>query len=246
MLKHLDIVPEKVERIFIILHGYSSNKEATLKIFASLLDVLPNTAFISAESPYDCEIGQGFQWFSIEGDLEATRNEARRSSAILDDFIDEQLKKYNLNDSQLMIGGFSQGSVMALYNGLRRKHEPLCLVLFSCLLLDSNTSLKQELSCRPKTFLANGDSDAYIPKDFYVKTKEILEQNGVPLESHLIENKDHYINQDCIKLCRKFIRKILHKPDFYPLDANQEEINQKCYSNIVNFMNKMNLEEDGK
>ncbi len=238
-LKHLDIIPEKVEKLFIILHGYSSNKESVVKIAANFLDILPNTAFISIDAPYQCEIGHGFQWFSIDGDLNFAYKETKKTNSILDEFIKRQLKKYNLDQSKLILSGFSQGAIMALFNGLRMEKEPLCLLLFSGLTLDTESTLKLELKSKPKTFLVNGDSDEFIPTKFFTKTEEILNKFNIPLYPNLIQGKNHFVNQECIKLARKFLKNVLNKPEYYPRPKNYEEIDNICISNITNFMNKI-------
>jgi len=239
-LEHLDIIPKKVENLFIFLHGYGLNKESGMRVASNFLDLLPNTAFLSLEAPFSCEIGQGFQWFSILGGVDSIYREMSDVNLILDAFIVGQLKRFNLDRDRLIVSGFSQGAIMALFNGLRCQKEYMCLLLFSAMILDNFNILKDELQSKPKIFLANGDMDQFIPINLYKKTEYILEECGIPVESHIIVGKDHSINYECIKLARTFLRNILNKPDHYPRPENYEEINKICVSNIENFINKIN------
>ena len=78
----------------------------------------------------------GYQWFSSQDrSPEAVLGGVRAAAPILDAFIDEALEERGLDSSELALVGFSQGTMMSLFVGLRRAEPVAGIVGFSGRLL---------------------------------------------------------------------------------------------------------------
>lgn len=209
-LTYLELTPKHTKSIFILLHGYGSDAEDLFSLGMHFRDLLPNTAIISVNAPNRCEMQcNGYQWFSLKTmNLFSILKEIRTSQKILSNFIDEQLKRFNLNNSNLIIGGFSQGAMLALYSGLRRKPAPIAILSFSGMLPDTVETLKKEIQSKPKIFLCHGTADTMVPYNNLEKTENVLREFDMEYESHSIQDMDHMINNECIEYARHFIKSL--------------------------------------
>lgn len=211
-LTHLELIPKHIKRILILLHGYGSNAEDLLSIGMRFRDLLPETVIISVNAPTKCEIQNcnGYQWFSLKTmNLFGILKEIKTSQRILNNFIDKQLKRFDLKNSDLILCGFSQGAMLSLYTGLRKNPAPLAILSFSGMLTDTIETLKQEIQSKPKIFLCHGTSDTMVPYINLERTEKILREFDIDYESHSIQDMGHMIDEECIEYARKFIKKII-------------------------------------
>lgn len=101
--------------LLLLFHGVGSRAEDLAPLGQALASQRPNAWVISVRSPDRSDLGQGWQWFSVQGVTEANRP-ARVSSA-MPAFV-ERIRAWQsetgvgpLNTTLL---GFSQGAIMAL------------------------------------------------------------------------------------------------------------------------------------
>ncbi|MFC7551573.1 alpha/beta hydrolase [Pseudoroseomonas wenyumeiae] len=80
----------------------------------------------------------------------------------LDAMIDEACATYGLPASAVVLMGFSQGAMMALYAGLRRKEPVAGIMAYSGMLIGAET-LAQEIVSRPPVLLVHGEVDEVVP-----------------------------------------------------------------------------------
>ncbi|MDD2839767.1 MAG: hypothetical protein PHY80_01380 [Rickettsiales bacterium] len=207
-LTHLELIPKQIKNIFILLHGYSSNAEDLFSLGMQFRDLLPNTAIISVNAPVKCEMqGDGYQWFSLKTmNLFSILKEIKTSQRLLNTFIDEQLKRFNLTNSNLILGGFSQGAILSLYTGLRRTPAPLAVLSFSGMLTDTVDTLKKEIQSKPKIFLCHGTADTMVPYNNLERTEKILREFDIDYDSNSIQGMGHTIDAECIEDARNFIK----------------------------------------
>ena len=105
----------------------------------------------------------GYQWFSSQDrSREAVLGGVRAAAPILDAFIDEALAERGLAPSDLALVGFSQGTMMSLFVGLRRAEPVAGIVGFSGRLLAPDL-LAAELRSRPPVLLVHGSEDPLVP-----------------------------------------------------------------------------------
>ncbi len=138
----------KADALVILLHGYGSNGADLISLAPYWQKALPGAAFVSpnAIEPVPQAPG-GYQWFPISQlDPQLMEQGARQAAAqSVDRFIDRELERAGLDESRLALVGFSQGTMMALHVGLRRKRPPAAILGFSGVLVAAR-KLKEEMA----------------------------------------------------------------------------------------------------
>jgi phospholipase/carboxylesterase len=207
-LNFFEIVPDEVNNLMLLLHGYGSNANDLLSIGINIKELLPNTAFLFVNAPTPCEnhVEGCNQWFSLKTmNLFTILKEIKRSHILLNHLIIEQIKRFNISPNNLIIGGFSQGAMMSLYTGLRQEQQPLGLISFSGMLPDTLETLKKDIRNRTNVCLIHGDLDNVVPYNSMSTAEEIFMALDVPCSSFTIENMRHEINEDALKSAKNFI-----------------------------------------
>jgi phospholipase/carboxylesterase len=210
-----DALSGNTRQLVIFLHGYGANGDDLIDLAEVWETLLPDAAFVSPDAPFPCEgVPFGRQWFPL---FRLTPEECwdgvRMAEPYLTAFIDAEEKRLGLTDAQVVLVGFSQGSMMALHVGLRRAQPFAAIVAFSGrLALSPETgieSLKTELKSKPPVFLAHGDSDVVIPVNSFYRAKEILNELNIPYEDYLASGLGHGIDIEEMERAGEFLRKSL-------------------------------------
>lgn len=211
-LDFVEITPEEVNNVLILLHGYGSNNQDFLNLGVQVMDLLPNTAIISVNGPWKSEVGDGYQWFSLKTmNLFSILKEIKIASSLLNKFIDSQLKRFNLEDKNLILGGFSQGAMLSLYTGLRRENTPFAVLSFSGMVPDTMETLKKEIKSKPNILLIHGTADKTVPYNSLEKAEYLLREFDVPFEAYSVQDMGHTINDEALEDAREFIKMICNK-----------------------------------
>jgi phospholipase/carboxylesterase len=114
---------EKPKSAVILCHGYGGDGK-DISILANYWRAhLPHTIFICPDAPEKCAASpSGFQWFDL---MDQTPDQVLSKSLVaenkLNTLIDEVKDKNNLSANQIVIGGFSQGCMISLQTGIKRK-----------------------------------------------------------------------------------------------------------------------------
>ena len=108
---------ENPGRLIIFLHGYGANGLDLLDIGKMWSSNLPDTLFLSPDAPDPCEMGGGgFQWFSLQTYTpEVMRAGADKVVNDLVEFITTKKEEYEIQDGNVFLVGFSQGTMMSLH-----------------------------------------------------------------------------------------------------------------------------------
>lgn len=199
---------ERPRSLVVLLHGYGASGEDLISIADMLGPVIPDAAFASPNAveqmPYP---GQpAYQWFALTmRDPEEYLAGTRSAAPALDAFLDAELARHQLPPSRLALVGFSQGTMMSLHVGLRRKVAPAAIVGLSGVIAGAGT-LESEITCRPPVMLVHGAEDDVIPAGAIHLTREALAASGVGVEWHIREGLGHGIDEDGIAMTGSFLR----------------------------------------
>lgn len=199
---------EVPKQIIILLHGYGSNGRDLISLAPYWQHVVPDALFVSPDAPFPCEIApeRGFQWFPL---MERTPEEylegVENAAPILDAYLDKILDEYGLENENLALVGFSQGTMMSLYAGLRRKQQIAGILGYSGALIGGE-NLKTEN--RPPIHLIHGEADSVVSVDSYHNAVKILKEKGFSVSGHTTPMLDHSIDNDGIESGAKFLFKI--------------------------------------
>lgn len=190
----------KPEQLVIMCHGVGSDGDDLIALAPYFQKVLPGARFVSPHAPHNFDgAPTGYQWFSLQDMSLEARNEGTRASApILDAFIDEQLAASGLEDKDLALVGFSQGTMMSLHVGLRRATPCAGIIGYSGMLIDPD-SLGSEIAAKPPVLLCHGQADDIVPFDFMPAALEALRQAGVSAEGLARPGLGHGLDDDSVK-----------------------------------------------
>ncbi len=195
------------KQIIVLLHGYGSNGRDLISLAPYLADAAPDALFISPDAPFPCEIGMGFQWFSLaEYTPEKLFEGTTTAAPLLNDYLDSVLKTYNLEDRDLILLGFSQGTMMSLYTGPRRKNKVAGILGYSGALIGEEDIADYH---KPPLHLIHGDADDVVPVGRYHDAVEKLKATGFDIGGHSTPNLGHSIDEAGIQSGSDFIKKIV-------------------------------------
>jgi phospholipase/carboxylesterase len=193
----------------ILLHGYGSKGEHLIDIAPELEKYSKNTYFIAPNAPLILSaFPPAYQWFELgHSNYEILNKQIIEANNILDDFINKQLERFNLDHSKLIISGFSQGAMMSLYHSSRLKNKVAGVIAFSGRFINP-LDLGEKINSKPEICLIHGNKDDVVPFSHFIKAKEDLRNLDFKLEAHEIDNLGHSIDYLSLEKAQKFLRRI--------------------------------------
>ena len=177
-LKSIIIDPiskEKPESAVILCHGYGGDGKDISILANYWKNYLPKTIFICPDAPEKCSISpSGFQWFEL-GEYSEDQILAKSlvSEAKLNKLIDEVKEKNNISADKIVLSGFSQGCMISLQTGIKRKDKINCILGYSGRIISPNY-LAKNINSRPNVMLMHGDKDMVVPITSLLEAKDFL------------------------------------------------------------------------
>ena len=200
----------KPRRLVILLHGLGADGHDLIGLAPYWARLLPDAEFLSPNAPFPCDMApHGYQWFSSQDrSPEAVLGGVRAAAPILDAFIGEALEERGLGSGELALVGFSQGTMMSLFAGLRRAEPVAGIVGFSGRLLAPEL-LASELRSRPPILLVHGTEDPLVPYSSLAAAETTLKAAGVPVETVTSVGIGHSIDDQGLRRGGQFLKKVL-------------------------------------
>ncbi|MCI5060558.1 MAG: phospholipase [Alphaproteobacteria bacterium] len=195
----------------LLLHGYGSNGRDLISLAPYWQSAIPDAVFVSPDAPFPCEIGMGYQWFSLGAyTAQALLEGSKMAHPLLDQLISQVLEQYGLDESELALVGFSQGTMMALYTGLRRS-QPLAGILgYSGALAGAEELPEGPDIARPPIRLIHGEADSVVTIDRYHDAVQKLGDLGYKISGHTTPGLEHSIDGQGIESGSKFLKEIFN------------------------------------
>ena len=202
----------KPNSLVVLLHGIGADAFDLIPLAKHWSLTLKKTKFYSLYAPYPYKLApSGRQWFDLE-DRDQTRilNEIELVKPMIITFLEKKLKDYNLKYKDLILVGFSQGTMVALNLTLTIKEEVRGVLGYSGGIILTKSG-KIEINSKPNICLIHGKEDEVVPKKMMEATKIVLKDSDVDIDTHLIENLGHGINQEGLEIGQNFLVKYLLK-----------------------------------
>ena len=197
--------------IVVFLHGYGANGADLLGLADPLAEHLPDTLFVAPDAPENCPgAPMGYQWFPIPWIDGSSEEESMRGmNASIEDlnaFLDALMVDEDVLPEQVVLFGFSQGTMMSLHVAPRREDAIAGIVAFSGRLLSPDT-LKDEVVSRMPVMLVHGDADDVVPPQSLPEAAESLDQAGFKdVFAHIMKGTGHGIAPDGLSVSLAFMR----------------------------------------
>ena len=201
----------------IVLHGLGADGNDFVPVAQELdLSAVGPVRFIFPHAPtMPVTINQGFvmpAWYDLRAaDVNARADVAgvRASRERIDALIAAERAR-GVKANRIVLAGFSQGGVIAIYAGLRHPERLGGVVGLSTYVVDPD-SLPREASPTNRdvpVFMAHGTEDPVIRFAWAEASRRVLEANGWKVEWHAYR-MEHSANQDELRKVGAFIARVL-------------------------------------
>ena len=201
----------EVSSVVIFLHGYGADGSDLLGLADPLADHLPDTVFYAPNAPERC-IGNpmGYQWFPIPWIDGSSEEEAETGMiAAADDlnaYLDSVMVDEDVMPEQVVVLGFSQGTMMALHV-LPRREDPVAGIVGISGRLMRPELLADEALSKPPVLLIHGDEDEVVPPISMPEAGDALQAAGFEVFGHVMKGTGHGIAPDGLGVALSFIGK---------------------------------------
>ncbi len=202
---------QKPKNAVILCHGYGGDGKDISILANYWKNYLTETIFICPDAPERCAVSPtGFQWFDL---MDQTKDQILAKSLVaeikLNQLIDE-VKKFNeLETGKIALTGFSQGCMISLQTGIKRKDRINSIIGYSGKII-STDHLSKNLISKPKVILMHGDKDEVVPISSLLEAKEFFYNNKYEIETKIFKNCEHRIPQEGSSAGLEFIKKNLY------------------------------------
>ena len=178
-----------------LLHGRGADEDDLL----GLAEYFDDRLFIvSPRAPYPFPMGGGYTWYDLEELGKPDRAMFVSSLALLNQFLGESLRAYDLDPAKTYCCGFSMGAIMALSVALTRPG-------FFAGVMSNSGYIPEDTGMEPAWggvagmpfFIGHGLYDPVIPCAYGRRAKELLDSHGAVV-TYREYDMGHQINEDSL------------------------------------------------
>lgn len=193
----------------IMLHGVGSNGQDLISLAPYMAQGLPETAFISPDGPFPCDMvpagyPNSYQWFSLQNrDPHVMLEGVKSAFPLVEEFINAQSERLNIPLEKIALLGFSQGTMTSLYVAPRLKNKIAGVLGYSGALLWEEGG-EQVMPIH----LIHGEADNIVPVEAREHAEKRLTEHGYTVTGHTTPNLTHSIDEKGISSGTKFLNKV--------------------------------------
>ena len=199
--------------LVVLLHGYGADGNDLIGLAPLFAQLMPDVVFHAPNAPHPCEGNPfGYQWFGISRLDPAIALAGVQSAApALDAFLDDTMAAHGLDESKTVLLGFSQGTMMALHVGLRRRKQLAGIIGFSGMLAGAEL-LQSQVKHKPPVLLIHGDADEMLPHTLTQRAAQALQGAGLEVGLHIAQGVGHSIDDTGLQLAARFLLNVFDLP----------------------------------
>ncbi len=200
----------KPRQAIVLCHGYGGDGKDISVLAINWQRFLPDAIFLCPNAPEACaDNPRGYQWF----DLTSAKEEVILERSLLAEeklntFLDQVFNNLQLEPSNLALVGFSQGCMIAIQVGLKKKEKINCLIGYSGKVINQK-HLSGNIKSKPKILLMHGANDTIVPPTHLLEAKEYFDSHRIKIKTKLFKNCEHKIPTEGSSLGLGFLRKNL-------------------------------------
>ena len=200
----------KPHQAIVLCHGYGGDGKDISALAINWQRFLPNTIFLCPNAPEVCSISpQGYQWFDLNSEKEEIILEKSLiAEEKLNRFLDQVFDNFQLEPKNLALVGFSQGCMISIQVGIKKKQKINCLIGYSGKVINQE-HLSKNINSKPKIFLMHGENDTIVPPTHLLEAKEYLKRHEINVKTKMFKNCEHRIPVEGSSLGLTFLKKNL-------------------------------------
>ena len=200
----------KPQQVIILCHGYGGDGKDISTLAINWQRFLPDAIFLCPNAPEVCAVNtQGYQWFDLTSEKEEVIFEKSLvAEEKLSKFLDQVFNNLQLEPKNLALVGFSQGCMISIQVGLKKKEQINCLIGYSGKVINKK-HLSDNINSKPKIFLMHGANDTIVPPTHLLEAKEYLSNCGLKIKTKLFKDCEHRISVEGSSLGLGFLKKNL-------------------------------------
>ena len=206
----LPISKNKPHHAIVLCHGYGGDGKDISALAINWQRFLPDAIFLCPNAPEVCSINpQGYQWFDLNSEKEEVILEKSLvAEEKLNTFIDQVLDNLQLEPNNLALVGFSQGCMISVQVGIKKKEQINCLIGYSGKVINQK-HLSDNINSKPKMFLMHGENDTIVSPTHLLEAKEYLKNQGINAKIKMFKKCEHKIPVEGSSLGLGFLKKNL-------------------------------------
>tara|TARA_B100000029_G_scaffold64502_1_gene57728 strand:+ start:2120 stop:2776 length:657 start_codon:yes stop_codon:yes gene_type:complete len=206
----LPLSKNKPQQAIVLCHGYGGNGKDISLLASNWQRFLPNAIFLCPNAPEICSVSQqGFQWFDLTSENEEVILEKSLiAEEKLNTFLNQIFDNFQLKPINLALVGFSQGCMMCIQVGIKKREQINCLIGYSGKIINQ-THLSKNINSKPKIFLMHGENDTIVLPNHLLEAREYLKKHGLKPKTKIFKNCEHRISLEGSSLGLEFLKKNL-------------------------------------
>ncbi|WP_145599922.1 esterase [Yersinia frederiksenii] len=184
--------PEKPEKLILLFHGVGDSAAGMAPVGSHFAQAFPQALVVSIDGPFASGVGNGRQWFSVQGITEEGRQ--GRIDDVMPQFVAtvrQWQQQSGLNAPQTTLVGFSQGTIMSLEAVKAQPQLAGRVIGFS----GRFATLPQQPIADVMIHLIHGEQDGVIRVEHAKAAVSSLTALGNQVTLDLDANTGHGINQ---------------------------------------------------
>ncbi|MCF8462500.1 MAG: dienelactone hydrolase family protein [Rickettsiaceae bacterium] len=199
------------KKMLVMLHGVGSDGHDLISLVDYIQPNHPDMYFFSPHGLEKYDQGDyGYQWFSLQDrEIAVLQRELMRVAPKTLAMIEKKMNEVELKWGDVVLVGFSQGSMLALYLTLIAPQKFAATIAFSGSLI-SPSQLPQYINKTP-ICLVHGEQDNVVAYEAMEQAQKKLSNLGFEVESYPLENLAHSIDKRGIDILNRFLNKQILK-----------------------------------
>ena len=194
-------------KLVILLHGWGADGADLVPLAPALVAQDSSDAVFVPDAPYICSANPfGRQWFELTDPASGLGRNASaclHTSGLIAELLDSACAATGFTADQAVLGGFSQGGMVALTGGLAYDKALRGLFCLSGAWLTPDQPVHQPATL--PVFLAHGGADPVVPADCMTKAETDLRVAGFQPQPLYREHMAHGIDQVTVEQLAAFI-----------------------------------------
>ena len=197
------------QQLVVLCHGVGADGHDLIDLAPTWSRALPDALFVAPDGPQRYDQGlTGRQWFSLRDRTAAVLDAgARRAAPLLLAYIEAELAQAGLPPDAVAMMGFSQGAMMVLHAGLRRRPPPRGIMAYSGALLNP-PGFAAECTGHPPVLLVHGLEDDVVPFARAEAAESALVQLGMPIQTLWCPKLGHGIDDAGLSAGALFLQRL--------------------------------------